>query len=122
MSQWRCIANQKIRFTVFPFDYTAPTLFLGTIHSLVGLDIPGSIETLTKTIKVKGGADASQLNMYIEIKDPSPQQWHTLKQAVSKVRYNTNFTDMASTDRDGHAYNAEEQTTPQAYALWSPTS
>lgn len=47
----RCLANKKIAFIIYPFDYIAPTAFLGTIQGLVGLQVPGSVKLLTRTFK-----------------------------------------------------------------------
>lgn len=41
--------------------------------------------------KSQHGVDATALNIYIEMQDPTAEQWNSLKQAIGKVEYGTDF-------------------------------
>ncbi|KAF7977421.1 hypothetical protein HWV62_3564 [Athelia sp. TMB] len=77
-------------------------------------DVETIFDTLTLyrvEIKAKGGHDATSLNIYIELQDPTPQQWNSLTNAVSKVKYTFNM--------NGYGKYSKGWTTRPAFALSS---
>lgn len=68
-----------------------------TADAYNGMDVD-EVNTLLETLylhrveaRQKGGADTSSLNIYLDLKNPTPQQWNTITKEAGKIKYNMNL-------------------------------
>lgn len=70
----------------------------GTNNEEPSIEDINDVETILDSVtlyrienKSSGGIEATALNLYIDIPEPSPEQWNELTQAAGKAEYSTSF-------------------------------